>query len=109
MDVGGIAGGQLRAFVERYERLQEEIDEVNGDKGELMKEVESNGFDKKVFKIVVKRRRMGKDACDEEDSLVELYERALEGPPAEETSEEEASRAGARVHVHEAEPAAAAV
>ena len=84
MEVGGIAGAQLLAFVQRYERLQEDADAISGDKGELMKEVEGNGFDKKIFKIIIKRRRMGKDQCDEEDTLVELYERALEEKPAPE-------------------------
>jgi uncharacterized protein (UPF0335 family) len=79
--VGGIAGAQLKAFVERYERLQEDADAISGDKAELMDEVAGNGFDKKIFKIIIKRRRMGKDQCDEEDTLVELYERALEQPP----------------------------
>jgi uncharacterized protein (UPF0335 family) len=76
-DVGGIAGDRLRSFVERYERLQEEVNALNEDKAELIKEVAGNGFDKKIFKIIIKRRRMGKDQCDEEDSLVDLYERAL--------------------------------
>src|SRR5215813_1052604 len=84
MDTGGTAGAQLRALVQRYERLQEDADAINDDKGELMKEVEGQGFDKKVFKIVIKRRRMGKDQCDEEDTLVELYERALAGEQAAE-------------------------
>ena len=82
MEVGGIVGDQLKAFVERYERLQEDADAISGDKGELMGEVAAHGFDKKVFKILIKRRRMGKDACDEEDTLVELYERALAEKPA---------------------------
>jgi uncharacterized protein (UPF0335 family) len=63
-----------------------------------MKEVEGNGFDKKIFKIVIKRRRMGKDQCDEEDTLVELYETAIEEKPP-------ASPAGARRAREEAEAA----
>lgn len=94
MDIGEIAGGHLRSFVQRYERLQEEIDALNDDRGELMKEVASAGFDKKIFKIIIKRRKMNEDQCDEEDTLVELYERALEEKPAP-------SRAGAPAHAHE--------
>jgi uncharacterized protein (UPF0335 family) len=108
MDVGGIAGDRLGSFVERYERLQGEIDDLNKDKAELIKEVEGTGFDKKVFKIVIKRRRMSPGQRGEEDALVALYERALASPD-EETSEAEVSRADARVHAHEGEPAAAAV
>src|SRR5262249_34438783 len=99
MDTGGIAGDQLRSLLDRYGRLQDEIDELNDDKSELMKEVEGQGFDKKVFKIVFKRRRMGKEQCDEEDTLVELYERVLEEKPGR-------PRAGAR---RAREPAEASV
>src|SRR5499426_3797605 len=95
MDTGGIAGDQLRSLLDRYGRLQDEIDELNDDKSELMKEVEGQGFDKKVFKIVFKRRRMGKDQCDEEDTLVELYERALEEQSAR------SPHAGARARARE--------
>ena len=106
MDTGGIAGGQLRALVERYERLQEELDALNDDKGELMKEVKGQGFDKTIFKIVIKRRRMGKDQCDEQDSLVELYERAIEGRVDESAS----THAGARrARARETERAGAAI
>jgi uncharacterized protein (UPF0335 family) len=96
MEVGGIAGDQLKAFVERYEHVQEEIDDLNRDKSELMGEVEGAGFDKKIFRRVLKRRRMGKDACDEEDTMVELYERALEEKAASPSSEKRASRARSR-------------
>jgi uncharacterized protein (UPF0335 family) len=96
--VGGIDGTKLRSLLARYERLQGEIDSLNGDKADLIKEVESTGFDKKVFRIVVKRRRRGKDRCDEEDTMVALYEQALE-EPGEEAPEEDASRVHAREDV----------
>src|SRR5262245_58623498 len=105
MDTGGIAGDQLRSLLDRYGRLQDEIDEINDDKSELMKEVEGQRFDKKIFKIVFKRRRMGKEQRDEEDSLVELYERAIEGRAGEETGR---PRAGTR-RAREAAPAEAAL
>jgi uncharacterized protein (UPF0335 family) len=93
METGGIAGDRLRSFVERYERLQEELDALNDDRGELIKEVASNGFDKKIFKLVIKRRRMGKDQCNEEDALVALYELALAERPTPPGSGKRASRA----------------
>lgn len=68
----------LKSYVDRYERLQEEINELNLDRGALMKEIERNGLKKKIFKLVIKRRRVGKDLCDEEDTEVALYERAIE-------------------------------
>ncbi len=96
MDPGEIDGGHLHSFVQRYERLQEEIDALNEDRGELMKEVASAGFDKTIFKIVIKRRKMGDDQCDEQDTLVELYERALANNSTDETRGEDASRTRTR-------------
>ncbi len=76
MDTGGIPGDQLRSFVERYERVQEEIDALNEDRSELMKEIGDAGFDKKVFKIVVRRRRDPASA-KQGDLFVSLYESAI--------------------------------
>ncbi len=77
MEIGEIASNQLREFVKRYERLQEEIDALNADRSELMKEVESGGFEKKAFKRVIRRRQSPDDAV-QEDLFVDLYERALQ-------------------------------
>jgi len=101
MDTEGIDGVHLHSFVQRIERLQEELDALNGDKGEVFKEAKSCGFDLKILKIVIKRRRMGKE-CDEEDTLVELYEQALEVGSTE-------PRAGARAREEEAAPSAEAI
>ncbi|HYP38165.1 MAG TPA: GapR family DNA-binding domain-containing protein [Stellaceae bacterium] len=104
MKVGGIDGGQLRSFIEQYEDQQQRLDEINEERGETMKRVEGAGLNKKIFKVIIKRRRTGKDRCAEEDMLIALYERALEEDPLE--GDEAEPRARTR---EEAEPAAAAV
>lgn len=76
-DVGGIAGDRLKSFVERIERLDEEIRELNNDKKEVYAEAKGTGFDTKVIKEVVRLRRMDKDDLDEHETLVDLYKRAL--------------------------------
>ncbi len=86
MEIGGVDSGRLRGFVRRYEQLQEEIDALNEDRGELMKDLAGSGFDKKAFKIVIKRRRMGSGAVAQEDLFVQLYERAIDGPAPEASS-----------------------
>jgi uncharacterized protein (UPF0335 family) len=80
MDIGGFDGGKLRSLVDRYEDLQNEIDVLVDTRGHLMKEVGGSGFDKKTFKLVIKRRRMGASAVAQEDLFVQLYERELYGP-----------------------------
>lgn len=70
--------GQLRALVERIERLEEEIAELNSDKSEIYKEAKSNGFDAKIIRKVVAARREDPAARQEEDALFDMYMAALE-------------------------------
>ncbi len=74
---GGVAATQLRAYVERIERLQEEQDSTNQDKKEIYTEAKSAGFDKKTLKKVVARRRQESSDRDEQDALLDLYEAAI--------------------------------
>lgn len=46
-------GQQLRAFIERIERVEEEIKSLNADKSEIYKEARGNGFDVKTMRKVV--------------------------------------------------------
>lgn len=93
-----VAADQLRAFVERIERVQEEIDALNGDKKEIYAEAKSNGFDTKVLKRIVQTRRMDQTERLEQDALYELYMSAL-GMSAYAVAEDDdapRARAGAR-------------
>lgn len=49
-DTGGVAADQLKAFVERIERLEEEIKVINDDKTDVYAEAKGNGFDVKILK-----------------------------------------------------------
>ncbi len=75
--VGGVAAAQLRAYVKRLERLQEEQDSIGQDKKEVYAEAKSAGFDKKTLKKVVARRRQESSDRDEQDALLDLYEAAI--------------------------------
>jgi len=76
-DPGGIATDQLRAFVERIERLEEENKAINDDKKDVYAEAKGVGFDVKILKLVIARRRKQPHQREEEDSVLELYEHAL--------------------------------
>jgi uncharacterized protein (UPF0335 family) len=68
--------GHLRSFVERIERLDEEIAGLNGDKRDLYSEAKSSGFDPAALKTVVGiRRKQSRDPqlFEERESLVDLY------------------------------------
>ena len=72
-----VAGDQLRAFIERIERLDEELKAINEDKREVFAEAKGNGFDTKAMKIILQRRRQDQNERTELEALVELYESSL--------------------------------
>jgi uncharacterized protein (UPF0335 family) len=82
-DVGGIAGDRLKSFVERIERLEEERRALGADLKEVYAEAKGNGFDTKIMRQVIRLRRMDKDDLDEQESLLDIYKRALGMLPAE--------------------------
>ena len=79
---GGIAGDRLRSFVERIERLEEEIKGLTDDKKDIYAEAKGEGFDVKILREVVRLRKEDKKDRDERDSLLDLYLHAIEGAPA---------------------------
>jgi uncharacterized protein (UPF0335 family) len=74
----GIAGDRLRSFVERIERLEEEIKGLSEDKKDIYIEAKAEGFDVKILREVVKLRKQDKAERDERDSLLDVYLHALE-------------------------------
>ncbi|HZC84601.1 MAG TPA: DUF2312 domain-containing protein [Rubrobacter sp.] len=74
---GGIAGHRLRAFVERIERLDEEIKGLNEDKKDVFAEAKGEGFDVKILKEVIRLRKQDKEERDEHESLLDLYMHAI--------------------------------
>lgn len=72
-----VAAGQLRAFVERIERLNEEARAIGDDKKEIFAEAKGTGFDTKAIKQLIRLRRMDPAARQEEESILDLYKAAL--------------------------------
>ena len=87
-DVGGIAGERLKSFVERVERLEEERRALGNDIKEVYAEARGNGFDPKIMRQVIRLRRMDKDDLDEQETLLDVYRRALGMLPAESAAAE---------------------
>jgi uncharacterized protein (UPF0335 family) len=76
-DVGGVAGAQLKSLIERIERLEEEKRALGEDIKEVFAEAKGTGFDTKIMRQIIKIRKMDKDEHDEQESLLDLYMRAL--------------------------------
>ncbi|QVQ38217.1 DUF2312 domain-containing protein [Pseudochrobactrum algeriensis] len=81
-DVGGdssqtIAVGQLRAFIERIERLEEEKKTVGADIKEVFAELKGSGFDTKAVRTIIRLRKKEGLERQEEEAMVQLYADAL--------------------------------
>ncbi len=76
-----IPGGKIRAFVERIENLDTELQELNEQKKEVFSEAKAEGFDVKILKEIIKLRKQDKEERDERESLLDLYMRAMEQAP----------------------------
>ena len=76
-DVGGVAAPQLRAFVERIERLEEEKKALAGDIKEVYAEAKGNGFDTKILRKVISIRKLEDAERQEQETLLEVYMAAL--------------------------------
>lgn len=72
-----IAADQLRAFVERIERLETEIKDLNADKSEIYKEAKANGWDVKALRALIAERRADPASVAELDAILDLYRSAL--------------------------------
>jgi uncharacterized protein (UPF0335 family) len=76
-DVGGIAGERLKSLIERIERLEEERRALGEDIKEVYAEAKGTGFDPKIMRQIIRIRKRDKDDLDEEETLLDLYKRAL--------------------------------
>ncbi|MEM6381120.1 MAG: DUF2312 domain-containing protein [Pseudomonadota bacterium] len=80
---GGVAGGKIRAFVERIERLEDEKKGIAEDIKDVYAEAKSDGFDTKVLRKLVGIRKQDPAERQEEESLLDIYMHALGMTPLE--------------------------
>ena len=72
-----IAAEQLRLFIERIERLEEEKKGIADDIRDVYAEAKSNGYDTKTMRAIVRLRKMETHQRQEADALLETYRAAL--------------------------------
>ena len=72
-----VAAGQLRAFIERIERLEEEKKTIADDIKEVYGEAKSNGFDVAILRRIISLRKKPAAERAEEEAILELYLQAL--------------------------------
>ncbi|RJF86071.1 DUF2312 domain-containing protein [Sphingomonas cavernae] len=72
-----VAADQLRLFIERIERLEEEKKGIADDIKDVYNEAKSNGYDVKTMRTIVRLRRMEAHHRAEAEALLETYKAAL--------------------------------
>ena len=73
----GVAADELRQFVERIERLEEEKAGIVGDIKEVFAEMKGRGFDTKTVRSILRIRKKDQAERQEEEAILELYMQAL--------------------------------
>jgi uncharacterized protein (UPF0335 family) len=77
-DTVGIPGDRILSFIERIEHIDEELKALNEGKKEVFSEAKGEGFDVKVLREILRLRKQDKDERDEQESLLDLYLRAMQ-------------------------------
>ncbi len=77
MASGTVSAEQLRLFIERVERLEEERKGISEDVKDVYSEAKGQGYDTKTMRAIVKLRKMDRDARMEQDALLDTYKAAL--------------------------------
>jgi uncharacterized protein (UPF0335 family) len=71
------ARDQLKAFIERVERLEEEKKAIADDIRDVYSEAKGNGFDVKALRTIVRLRKQDADERREHEAILETYMHAL--------------------------------
>ncbi|GAB1716811.1 MAG: UPF0335 protein [Nitrobacter sp.] len=75
--LGNSGAKQLKAIVERIERLLEEMKALQDDVKDVYAEAKGNGFDTKIIRKIVSLRKKNAAERQEEEALLDLYMHAL--------------------------------
>lgn len=72
-----VSDEQLRLFIERIERMEEEKKGVSDDIRDTYSEAKSMGFDPKIMRQIVKLRKLAANERREMEAVLDLYKSAL--------------------------------
>ena len=72
-----VTAGELRQFIERYERLEAEKKDIADQQKEVMAEAKGRGYDTKVIRKLIALRKRDKEDVAEEEAVLEMYKAAL--------------------------------
>jgi uncharacterized protein (UPF0335 family) len=69
--------GQLKALVERIEKVNGQVKELTDDRGDIFSEAKSAGFDPKVLRKIIALRKLSSEDRAAQDQILETYMNAL--------------------------------
>ncbi len=72
-----VTADELRQFIERLERLEQEKKDLAEQSKEVMAEAKGRGYDTKVIRKVIALRKREPDDIAEEEAVLEMYKEAL--------------------------------
>ena len=73
----GVAKDELRGFVDRLERLEEQKAVINEDSKEVLKEAKDKGYDGKTLRRIIAIRKKDTMDLQTEEALLDMYRTAL--------------------------------
>ena len=73
----GVAAEELKQFVERIERLEEEKKAIADDIKDVFAELKGRGFDVKAVRAILRIRKQDHSERQEQEAILELYMTAL--------------------------------
>lgn len=77
MSEGNVAAEQLRLFLERIERLEEEKKGISDDIRDVYLEAKANGYDSKIMRQIIRLRKMPTHDRQEREAILQTYLAAL--------------------------------
>ena len=72
-----VTAGELRAFIERIERLDVEKKALADQQKEVLAEAKSRGYDTKALRKLVALRKMDPQEVSESEAVLEMYKTAI--------------------------------
>ena len=72
------AKDQLKSFIDRIERLNEEREALSADIREVFSEAKGTGFDTKIMRQVIRMRKLDKADFQEQEAILDLYLTAMD-------------------------------
>lgn len=72
-----VSAGELRQFIERIERLEQEKKDIAEQIKEVYAEAKGRGYDTKAMRSVISLRKRDKDDIAEQEAVIAMYKEAL--------------------------------